>query len=162
MVFGVTHWSVQGQCQVKIGMVDLQTAVASTKAGKKAKSKLEKVASKKQKELDDKVEKLKKLEEEMKKQMPLMSDGGKQDMLERYRKEGLELQQLYVDNQTYLAEQKAKVLEPILKKMGAIIHDLALSEGYTVILDRSDGMVLYFQPSTDLTPEVIKRYNQAK
>jgi len=148
--------------QVKIGVVDLQMAIASTKEGKAAKEKLEKMAKKKQEELDKKVETIKKLEEEMKKQMPLMSDAGKQEMLEKYRKQGLELQRLYMDNQTALAKEKGDLLEPILKKMGAVVQDIALSNGYTLIVDRSDGAVLYYDPATDLTTEVIKRYNNAK
>jgi len=153
---------VSAAAQTKIGVVDLQLAVASTKAGKSAKEKLEKLTAQKQKELDTKVEKVQKMEEEMQKQMPLMSDAGKKDMLEKYRKEMMELQKLYMDNQTTLAKKKAELLEPILKKMGEVIQDLALSEGFTLILDRSEGTVLYFQPSLDVTPEVIKRYNQAK
>ncbi len=152
----------EASAQTKIGVVDLQLAVASTKAGKAAKEKLEKLTAQKQKELDTKVEKVQKMEEDMQKQMPLMSEAGKKDMLEKYRKEMMELQKLYVDNQTTLAKKKAELLEPILKKMGEVIQDLALSEGFTLILDRSEGTVLYFQPSLDVTPEVIKRYNQAK
>jgi len=148
--------------QPKIGVVDLQLAVASTKQGKSAKEKLEKLTAQKQKELDTKVEKVQKMEEEMQKQMPLMSDAGKKDMLEKYRKEMMDLQKLYVDNQTSLAKKKAELLEPILKKMGEVMQDLALSEGYSLILDRSEGSVIYFQPAMDVTPEVIKRYNQAK
>jgi outer membrane protein len=147
---------------VKVGVIDLQTAVATTQAGKKAKDKLEKLAKKKQKELDEKVEAIKKMEEEMKKQLPIMSDAGKQEMLEKYRKAGMELQDLYMNNQTVLAKKKAELLEPILTKMGAIIQDLALSEGYSLILDRSDGTVLYFEPSTDLTARIIKLYNESK
>lgn len=148
--------------QHKYGVVDLQLAIASTKEGKKAKEKLEKVTKKKQKELDEKVEKIKKMEEEMQKQMPLMSEGGKKDMLERYRKEMMELQQMYQDNQMALAKQKGHLLEPILQKMSGIVQDLALSEGYTVILDKADGTVLYHDPAIDLTAEVIKRYNKTK
>ncbi len=148
--------------QVKIGVIDLQAAVASTKAGKRAKSKLEKLAQKKQKELDDAVEGIQKMEEDMKKQLPIMSDKSKQEALEKYRKKGMELQELYMANQQEVAKMKGKLLEPILTKMGAIIQDLALSDGYTAILDRSEGTVLYFDPAIDLTSKIIKIYNESK
>jgi len=148
------------QAQMKIAVVDLQLAIASTKEGKSAKAKLEKMTEKKQKELDDRVNKIKKMEEDMEKQLPLLSDEGKKDMMEKYKKEMASLQELYMTNQTDLAKRKKDLLEPILQKMGAIVQDLALSEGYTLILDKGDGAVLYFQPSLDLTSEVIKLYNQ--
>ncbi len=148
------------QAQVKIAVVDLQLAIASTKEGKSAKAKLEKITEKKQKELDERVNKIKKMEEDMEKQLPLLSDDGKKDMMEKYKKEMAALQELYMTNQTDLAKRKKDLLEPILQKMGAIIQDLALSEGYTLILDKGDGAVLYFQPSLDLTSEVISLYNK--
>ena len=156
----ITGLVPDGLAQVKIGVVDIQLAISSTKEGKRAKSKLEKLTKKKQKELDDKVEAVKALEDEMQKQMPLLSEDGKKDMLEKYRKEMLELQKLYVDNQTDLAKKKGELLEPILKKLNDVIQDIALSDGYSLILDRTVGSVLYHQPATDLTPLVIQKYNQ--
>ena len=159
---GALLFSVAATAQVKIGVIDLQAAVASTKAGKRAKGKLEKLAKKKQAELDEKVKAIQEMEENMKKQLPIMSDKSKQEMLEKYRKVGMELQELYMANQQEVAKKKASLLEPILTKMGAIIQDLALSDGYTAILDRSEGTVLYFDPATDLTSKIIKLYNESK
>lgn len=163
-VFFVTSaaFATDAICQIKMAVVDLQLAVASTKEGKRAKDKLEALTTKKQKELDDRVEKIKKMEEDMQKQLPLMSDAGKKEILEKYRKDMMELQQLYVDNQTVLGKKKADLLEPILKKMSGILKDLAMSDGYTMILDSSSGVVLYNEPTIDLTTELIKRYNNAK
>jgi outer membrane protein len=162
IAIGAMLFSQVATAQVKIGVIDLQAAVASTKAGKRAKSKLEKLAKKKQKELDDKVKDIQAMEENMKKQLPIMSDKSKQEMLEKYRKAGMELQELYMANQQEVAKKKASLLEPILTKMGAIIQDLALSDGYSAILDRSEGTVLYFDPATDLTSKIIKLYNESK
>ena len=148
--------------EVKVGIVDLQLAVSSTKAGKKAKGQLEKITKKKQAELDKRVEEIKKMEAEMQKQLPLMSEKGKKDMMARYRKKMMELQQMYMDNQTNLAQKKQQLLKPILQKMSKIVQDIALSEGYTLILDKGEGSVIYFEPSTDLTSRVIKKYNETK
>jgi outer membrane protein len=162
LVVGSTCFASEALCQLKMGVVDLQLAVASTKAGKDAKDKLEKLTKQKQKEIDDKVEAIKKMEEEFEKQGPLMSEAGKKDMMEKYQKAAMEVQQLYVDNQTYLAKKKGEVLEPILKKMTLILKDMALSGGYTMILDASSGVVLYNEPTIDLTAELIKNYNKGQ
>lgn len=148
--------------QMKIGVVDLQLAIENTKEGKAAKDKLDKMTAEKQKELDARVEKIKKMEEDIQKQLPLLDDKGKKDLLERYKKEMMELQKMYVDNQTFLQKERNKLLEPILKKMNKVIQDIALSEGFTLILDKSDGAILYHAPTMDITQEVIKRYNTLK
>ncbi len=158
----VLMFGAQAHAQVKIGVVDLQLALESVKEGKTAKTKLDKMVKNKQKELDTKTDKVKKMEEDIQKQLPLLDDKGKKDLLEKYRKEMMDLQKLYVDNQTFLQKKRAELLEPLLKKMSKVVQDLALSDGYSLILDKVDGMVLYHMPSMDVTPEVIKRFNAAK
>ncbi len=148
--------------QLKVGVVDLQLALESVKEGKAAKDRLDKMVKDKQKELDTKTEKVKKMEDDIQKQLPLLDDKGKKDLLEKYRKEMMDLQKLYVDNQTFLQKKRAELLEPLLKKMSKVVQDLALSEGYSLILDKVDGVVLYHQPAMDVTTEVIKRYNSSK
>lgn len=148
--------------QMKIGVVDLQLALESVKEGKAAKDKLDRMVKDKQKELDNKTEKVKKMEEDIQKQLPLLDDKGKKDLLEKYRKEMMDLQKVYMDNQTFLQKKRAELLEPLLKKMSKVVQDLALQEGFSLILDKVDGVVLYHTPSMDVTPEVIKRYNSVK
>lgn len=146
--------------QVKIGVVDLQLAVTSTKEGKRAKEKLEKLTKQKQKELDKKTERIKKMEKDMESQMQVLSEDGKKKLIQTYRQELMELQKLYMENQTFLAKKKSELLQPILKKMGRVIKEIAERDGYTVILDSSVGAVIYVDPANDLTNEVIRRFNR--
>ena len=107
----------EAHAQMKVGVVDLQLALESVKEGKAAKDRLDKMVKDKQKELDTKTEKVKKMEDDIQKQLPLLDEKGKKDLLEKYRKEMMDLQKLYVDNQTFLQKKRAELLEPLLKKM---------------------------------------------
>lgn len=144
------------------GVVDLQQAVASTKDGKSAKKTLEDLKGKKEKELEAKAEKIKAMEAELEKQLPLMTDKAKQEKIKVYQQEMMEAQTLYGNIQKELAQKQADLYEPILQKMGKIIEEISLEGGYSMVLDRTSGAVLYAEPKADITPEVIKRYNSAK
>jgi len=148
--------------EVKIGIVDLQQAIATVKAGKKAKKKLKAYKKKKEKILETKADKIKAMEAELEKQLPLMTEKAKQGKLKEYQAQMLEAQNLYVEIQSELAKKQQALFEPILQRMGGLIEELALDYGYSLIIDKSSGAVLYYSPQTDLTPELIKRFNAAK
>ena len=148
--------------EVKIGIVDLQQAISTVKAGKMAKKKLKAYKKKKEKVLEAKADKIKAMEAELEKQLPLMTEKAKQEKLKEYQKEMLEAQNLYVEIQTELAKKQQELFEPILQRLGGLIEELALEYSFSLIMDKSGGAVLYFSPQSDLTPELIKRFNAAK
>ena len=148
--------------EVKIAIVDLQQAISTVKEGQKAKKKLKAFKQKKEKVLEAKADKIKAMEAELEKQLPLMTEKAKQEKLKEYQKEMLEAQNLYVEIQSELAKKQQELFEPILQQLGALIEELALEYGFSLIMDKSGGAVLYFSPQTDLTPELIKRFNAAK
>ncbi len=148
--------------EVKIGIVDLQQAISTVKAGKKAKKKLKAFKKKKEKVLEAKADKIKAMEAELEKQLPLMTEKAKQEKLKEYQKEMLEAQNLYVEIQSELAKKQQELFEPILQRLGALIEELALEYSFSLIMDKSGGAVLYYSPQTDMTPELIKRFNAAQ
>ncbi|MFH1529151.1 MAG: OmpH family outer membrane protein [Pseudomonadota bacterium] len=148
--------------EVKIGIVDLQQAISTVKDGQMAKKKLKAFKKKKEKILEGKADKIKAMEAELEKQLPLMTEKAKQEKLKEYQKEMMEAQNLYVEIQSELAKKQQELFEPILQRLGGLIEELALEFGYSLIMDKSGGAVLYYSPQTDLTPELIKRFNAAK
>jgi outer membrane protein len=73
---------------------------------------------------------------------------------------------------TYQARSKAlqdaqnKLLEPITKAVDAAVAKVAAARGCVVVLDRqiaaSSGLVVYADPSTDITQDVIAEVQRAK
>jgi len=150
------------RAELKIGYVDVQAAVLATKDGKAAKDKLEKMASSKQVELEKKLKDFKAMEEQLGKQIALMSDDQKKQKLQEYQQKGMELQQQYMEQQKAMGEEQEKSLAPIIQKLRAIITEIGLSEGYTIILEKSADSVLYAMPQLDLTAAVVKKYQESK
>ena len=160
LFFGLSLFAKGGG--IKIGYVDLQKAVIATKEGKKAKQKMEKIVKKKEEEMKKKLENFKKMEADLQKQMNLMTDQMKKQKLQEYQEKGMKLQQEYMNHQKEIAQLQQKLFAPILEKMNKIINDIGMSEGYTIILEKTADNILYAMPQLDLTAEVVKRYNSGK
>lgn len=60
--------------------------------------------------------------------------------------------------ETGLAARRNKELtEPIVEKINAVIAQIAEEQGYTLVLDSSQGSLIYAAPDMDLTDIVIER-----
>jgi outer membrane protein len=158
LVGGVVSADAAGPTvQLKIGFVDLQKTLNETAAGKKAKAKLESDKKAKQTELDKKQKELQAYAAELEKQKVVL----KPDVLRQREKElqdkYVALQERYFQLQQDLSKQEALLVREIFGKASPIIDQIAKRDGYTLILEKNEGAVLYGDKNLDLTPEVNKR-----
>lgn len=58
-----------------------------------------------------------------------------------------------------VVQRNEESLRPVVRRIQAIVGEIAEERGYTLILDAADGNILYADPSLDLTAEVIQRLN---
>ncbi len=143
---------------VKIGIVDLRRALAETEDGKKARSTLKRDFDKKQKELDEQQEEVKKAIEDLNKKRTLLpAETVRQKEAELQERVG-KVQQTYMRHQQDLASKEEEATAPIVERLQRIIGKIAAAEGFTVVLDKSAGVV-YAKAHLDLTNEVIRRFN---
>ena len=143
----------------KIGVVDLQRAINETEDGRKSKDKLKKLFESRQTGLDKKQEDLKKLKEEIEKQQSLWTPEIRQQKFESYQKQLADLQQIYVDYQRELAEKEGELTKTIVERMEKILRRIGQTDGYTLIMERSEAGIIYVPSNLDLTDIVIQRYN---
>ena len=68
--------------------------------------------------------------------------------------------------QTQLRDMSAKLRGEVIEEIRKAVHNKAVLEGYTVVLDKSGksmsdvGFVVYFQPNLDITESVIQDLNR--
>ncbi len=139
----------------KIAMVDMQRVLNETKAGKAARSKLEKSSKIKQGKFD---KKRAALESEAAKLGSLSGQelAQAQEMLQR---ESIELQNMLMALEQELSEQHNKLLEKMYKNSQAIVADMASEKGLDLVLIRDPMTVLYAKDGLDVTGDVVKRYD---
>jgi outer membrane protein len=144
---------------VKLGYVDLQRALNETDDGRKAKESLKKVFDQKQKELNEQQDALKKDIEDLDKKRTLLPADKLRDKEAELQSRLQKVQQTYVRHQQDLQTKEQEATAKIFERMNRIIGKIAVSENFTMILDKTQSAVIYAKPHLDLTNELIRRYN---
>ncbi len=148
--------------QVRIAVVDLQRALQETEDGRRAKARLKRLFKQRQDDLDRRQNELKQLSQELEAQSKVLSADARQERVEGLQKKALELQQLYVQYQRELAEKEAELTSQIIGRMEQILRRIGQSDGYTLIVERNQGGVVWVPSNLDLTDVVIQRYNSGE
>lgn len=159
LLFVTTLFAATGASAQKIGFVDLQRALNEVDEGAKAKAKLKKEFEKKQKQLDSKQEKLKAMKAELDAGGMMLQPDVKQQKMAELQKELVEVQQLYYQLQNELSQREAAATGEIFKKMGTLLQTIGRDQGFDMIVEKS--AVLFAKNQSDLTPELIRKYNKA-
>ncbi|MBL7716856.1 MAG: OmpH family outer membrane protein [Bdellovibrionales bacterium] len=142
----------------KIGVVDMQKALQTVDAGKKAKSQLEKEFNAKKKELESEESAIKKMGEEFKKQSLVLNDEARAKKQGEIQEKIFRFQEKTQKSQLEIQQKEQELTAPILKGIRAAIAETAKKKNYTIILEKNENNVLYFNEKEDLTQEVIKAY----
>jgi outer membrane protein len=145
----------------KIGYVDLQRTLNETKAGKAARDRLESEKKKKQGEIDRQQTALKKEFDDFEKQKLVLKDDARMKKERELQDKYVALQQKFMELQQELSKSEAKLTRDILEKAGKIIEDIAKSQGYSMIVEKNEGAVLFADPSNDITSELNTRLDSA-
>ena len=141
----------------RIGYVDLQRTLNETKAGKAARDRLEGDKKKKQAEIDRQQADLKKEFEAFEKQKVVLKDDARLKKEKELQDKYVALQNKFLALQQDLSKAEAKLTREILEKAGKIIEDIARGAGYTMIVEKNEGAVLWADPSNDITSELNRR-----
>ncbi len=152
----------KAQAEVKIGYVDMQKAIQTTKAGQKAKKDLEAEFEKRKKSLQSKETELKKMGEELEKKAMVLSEDVRMSKQKEFQEKMMEFQQTVQKNQKEIQDQERKLTEPILKKLQAVIEEMAKKDSYTVIMEKRENGVLWAQKELDITEQVVKAFESKK
>jgi len=144
---------------LKIGYVNLQQAVTEVDEGKAARDTLKKEFDQKQKTLDDKQNELKRMKEDLDKQMVVMSDDAKREKAMEFERKVNDMQQVYVQMQKDLQDREREMMKVIFDKMEAVIKDIAAAEGYGYVFEQQNAGLMVAPPAGNMTNELIRRYN---
>ena len=145
----------------KIAFVDMQKAIQSTAAGKKAKTELEGEFNKKKKELEKKEADLKKMGEDLERKKSVLSEEVLGKKQAEFQEEMMKYRDVVGKSQVEIQKKERDLTAPILEKMKKTIEKVAKEKGYTVVLENS-AMVLYASADSDMTADVIKTYEKEK
>ena len=146
---------------MKVGIVDLEKALSASKAGGDAQKQFEAQLKRAQAGIDAKKSEIQKQRDSFDKQKESLNGkalADKQDSIMNMEKE---LKRTFEDKQDELRRERARLFGELLKKMRKVVDELGESDGYTLILERSNQSVLFSSSAIDITDKVVKRFDSA-
>lgn len=152
---------------LKIGYVDSEIILAQYPEAIKAKSDLEAMVSKWRKEADSMAADLQNAYAEYQKQAQTMTQEKQREAQQKIIEKEQKLQQYREQkfaqpNGEYFVKQE-QLMTPVKQKIFKAIEDIAKEEGMNFVLDKAgDVVVLYADPSFDITFKVLDRLKRGK
>jgi outer membrane protein len=162
IAFSLVGASTLAHADLKLGTVDMQKALQTVEAGKKAKSQLEKEVNEKKAEIEKEKAAITKMGEEFKKQALVMNEEARGKKQAELQERILKLQEKAQKTEMELRQKEQSLTQPIIGKIREIISNLAKEKGYTMVLEKNENTILFSLDKDDLTTEVISNYNSGK
>jgi outer membrane protein len=146
----------------KVGVIQIQAALAATKEGQKAAAELETKLGPRKKELESRQSEIKDLQDRLQRGGNTLSDSAKEDLTRNIDTKTKSYNRQLEDAQAELEAEQQKLVNVLGQKMMAVIDKYAQQNGFAIVLDVSNQNtpVLYASNTVDITKEVIDLYDK--
>jgi Skp family chaperone for outer membrane proteins len=164
LVLGVAALAqAQGQVPTKIAVINVQTAILSTKDGQKAAADLQTAFNPRQQDLEKKQADLTALQDQLRKGSATMSEEAKTKLMRDIDATTTRVNRDRQDASSDLDEAQGKIMQELGGKMMAVMEKYAVQNGYAVVLDVSNPQtpVLWAASAVEITNDIVKLYDQA-
>jgi outer membrane protein len=146
----------------KIAYVDIQRAVNECNAGKEAKNSITKELEKIQRLNAEKQKELQTMKESLDKQTPMLTPDARANKEKEFQSKVRDYQRWVDDNQKDIQQKTQEKERNISIGLVKVIQKVGADEGYTLILERNESIVLFASKALDITDRVIKTYDAQK
>lgn len=147
--------------EVKVAVVDFQKALNDVKEAAGVRAKLEGMYGERKTAIEKMQKSLEAKKSEYEKQSAILSDSARKAKEEELMKASVEFQQTYARAESEMQQAYYAAMQDFIEKMKKIAVAIGQERGYTVVLEATEGGVVYWSDSVDITDELIKRYNAA-
>lgn len=144
----------------KIGFVNVQEALVTSTAGKRASEDFKKLFEKEKAAIQEKEGELKKLKDELEKQRSLLKEEVFREKEQSYQKKFRDYQLLVKDSNEELQAKDQDLSKKLLPEVLKIIQGIGEKEKYTMIIDISMVPFPYYNKEQDLTKRVVEEFNR--
>jgi len=146
----------------KIGFVDVREVLSQSNAGKKAQAEFQKAFEKRKTAIRSKEGELKKQTEAFQKQRPGMTEIAAKEKELELQKKYREFQRMVSRAEEEMQRKDQELSRKLLPEIYKVIHAISAREGYTLILDINNPVVIYSYKGNNITEQVIAEFNKIK
>jgi outer membrane protein len=156
--------AVQAAEAFKMGVVDPQSVLEKSKAGKKALDGLKEYVSTRQKLLSGDEEDLRNTEKAIKEQLPKLSDTEKKEKETQFRAKVQDYQKRAQEFNQELQGKQKELVDDYMKRISLATKVVAEKGGFALVVDKGSEqtvkIVIYNKDTIDLTDQVIKEFDR--
>jgi len=148
---------VWGQEKMKIGFVDLEKAIRTSKAGKNAKAKFQAQVKRVEANLLKEKDRIEKFRADAEKKGLLLKEGEKRNLEREFQRKLRDYQVRMRDSQDELRQREREAMDEVLKEIANVVSEVGKKEKFILILTRSQ--MLYVDQGVDITQKVVDLYD---
>ncbi len=157
MVF-VSAWPALGADVAKIGVIDFQRFLSTSKAGKEAQARFKDHGTQMESALKKKEAEIKDLRDRLEREAMVMTQEVREQKEREYR---IKVSDFKDQEKKFLTELKGlenELVSKIRDDLLALIEEIGKKEGYLIIIDKA--VAHYYPVSIDVTDRLIQIYNE--
>jgi outer membrane protein len=145
----------------KVGYVDVDNVIAQLPEYKKLELKLQETRKKFSDDMFARQQNFERLYSDYTQNAKSMPDSSRVKAENQLQQMDAEMQQFRQDAQNTFENTKKLFLTPVYLKLGGVIHDVAIENGYSMILPYRVGqseLLLHSEPKNDVSDLVLKKF----
>jgi len=150
---------VADAADMQVATVDLSIVMQEVEDGKQAEARLKTIYDGKAAELQNMEANLRTLTEEYQSKASILSETARQEYEQKLYTAQMTYQQAMAMAEQEMMQAQAQAMEQLMAKMKTTASNIAKEKGYDMVLESSQGIVVFADPGMDITQEVISRYN---
>lgn len=143
-----------------VGLVDIQKVITSIKEGKNVQKTLEKSFNDKKAILKKDEDKIKKAQEDYKKQSMVLAENARMNKERELQEMMMGLQNKTMEFQKDIQKMEADLKKPLLEKLRPIIDEVSKANNVAMTFELSAAPIVYAEAKKDITEDVIKAYDK--
>jgi outer membrane protein len=148
---------------LKLGFIDSEKIFSAYKGTSAAQAEFQADVEKWTQDMEGRQRELEKLREDFQSQSLILSEAKRREREEELQRKQSELDAFKLEiwgPSGKVAQRNDQLTRPIIEKIREVLSELGETEGYAIILDATDGNVVYADHALDLTDRVIQKLNQ--
>ena len=146
----------------KVGVINIQSAIAGTKDGQKAASDIQSRFNPKKAEFEKRQSDIAQLQEQLNRGANTLSEEARTHLTREIEQKTKALNRDTEDARGELDQEEQKIMNELGGRIMAVIDKYAKDNGYTLVLDVSSPQtpVLFASATIDITKEIIELYDK--
>ena len=144
----------------KIGLIDFQKILTTSNAGKEAQKKIAAKGQKLQADLKAKGDAIEQEKANYERESTVMTNEARADKERELKIKALDFQDLETKYKSDFTAYNKELVNQFKADVLNVVDQIGKKEGFLLILEKSEGGVVYAPSTIDITDQVIQKYNE--